>query len=264
MPVQANDCIERYARFETLRSTGELRGHEWLTVAELRVLDSLRDENRREAWLCGRWLGKQLIRQACVLPATKLKSIEICSRDADGRGMRPTVHINGEPVSVGLSISHSTYAVLAVVTTRPEVSVGVDLAIPDSVKPGFLRMWFTAAEQERLRAADAQRVTTYWAIKEAVYKACHGGEGFTPRKIEVFDSVEGRFWCYYRGIDLVSLSDIRIREIDGHIAVVVTVSESAGVNWTPTNDAHHAEFCGNGLAEQQGQVGDRSAVVANT
>jgi phosphopantetheinyl transferase len=263
MPVRANDCIERYARFDALRSTGELRGQEWLTVAERRELDSLRDENRREAWLCGRWLGKQLIREACVLPATNLSSIEIYSRDADGRGMRPTVHVDGAAVSVGLSISHSTHAVLVVATTRPGVAVGVDLATPDTVKPGFLRMWFTAAEQERLKVADAQQVMTYWAIKEAVYKACNGGEGFTPRKLEIFDSVNGRFWCYYQGVDLRSLSDIQIREIDGHIAVVVTVSNSAGVFWAPTDDADRAECFENKLTQEQEETGHRPAIAAD-
>ncbi len=228
MPVRANGCLERYARFDELCTTGELREHGWLSVAEQGEFAALSDENRREAWLCGRRLGKQLMREAYAEPATDLASIEILSRDADGRGMRPTVSIDREPVSACLSISHSTHGVLAAVTTRPGASVGVDLAIPGTVKPGFLRTWFTAAEQERLKGAP-ERVMTYWAIKEAVYKACHVGESFAPRKIEVFDSVEGRCWCYYRGIDLRNISDIQIREIDGHIAVVVTVPDLAGV-----------------------------------
>jgi phosphopantetheinyl transferase len=252
MSVPANGCIERFAQFDEIRAAYELCGNEWLCVAEKREFDLLRDESRRQAWLCGRWLSKQLIREACVLSATNLKSIEILSRDSEGRGMRPAVTVNGEPISASLSISHSTHAVLVAVTTQSGVSIGVDLTIPESVKPGFLRMWFTEAEQERLKAADAPGAMTYWAVKEAVYKACQQGESFAPRKIEVFDSVEGRAGCYYQGMDLHDFGDIQIREIDGHIAVVATVAVSAGKNCVPTIDAHHSAACGNELAEQQG------------
>jgi phosphopantetheinyl transferase len=243
MPVPANDYIERFAQFDELRSAYELCGNAWLSAAEKRELDSMRDESRREAWLCGRWLSKQLIHEACSLPETDLEAIEILSRDSEGRGMRPAVTVNGEPNSVSLSISHSTHAVLVAVTTQPGLSIGVDLTIPETVKPGFLRMWFTEAEQERLKSADSPLVMTYWAIKEAVYKACQNGESFSPRKIEVFDSVEGRVRCYYRGTDLRDFGDIQVREIDGHIAVVATVLESVAVNRRRTDGLHRTEFC---------------------
>ncbi|MBT4864465.1 MAG: 4'-phosphopantetheinyl transferase superfamily protein [Planctomycetaceae bacterium] len=243
MPVPANGRIERFAQFDELRSACELCGSAWLSVAEKRELDLLRDGSRREAWLCGRWLSKHLIREACVLPATKLELIEILSRDAEGRGMRPAVTVSGEPISASLSISHSTHAVLVGVTTQPGISIGVDLTIPETVKPGFLRMWFTEAEQERLKSADSRLAMTYWAIKEAVYKACQNGESFAPRKIEVFDSVEGRFGCYYRGTDLRDVGDIQEREFDGHIAVVATMLEAVAVDRRQTNDLHRTEFC---------------------
>ena len=230
------DVIQRYASFDLPRSQSApaemADGGSRLTPAERRERDRWHDTNRRNAWLAGRRMSKQLIAEVleCGVRSAEFDTsnsarIEILSRDERGRGVRPVVTVDGTLFPLSLSISHSTQGMLVAAATQPGVTIGVDLVIPSEVRPKSLQTWFTAGERDRFDTADVYESATVWAIKEAVYKACHDGESFAPRQIEIFRRSQGRYNCKLEGDDN-KVREITVSEIDGQIAVVVLAGES--------------------------------------
>lgn len=145
---------QTYATRRQLRSGFDLDNDDWLSESERRELTHWRNADRREAWLCGRWASKQLIRalmgerDSVSVPAgpahvepdgywdrrraqgqaeLALPQISITSRDDQGRSVRPHVSICGRSLPWSVSISHSQRAVLVAVSTAPEIVLGVDL-----------------------------------------------------------------------------------------------------------------------------------------
>ena len=185
-----------------------------MSAAELGELSRLRDPGRRNAWMSGRKLAHQLLREHLRLGGAG--RLEICSRDVAGKSVRPIVRVNAEPADVCLSISHSDRGVLVALST--EGRIGVDLVDRDGFT-GSLNTWFTGAERELLEKQDPSQQAVLWGIKEAVYKAANEGEPFAPKRFQVqTDGIEHH--CRYDGADN-SLDDCRItiREIDAHVAV---------------------------------------------
>jgi NAD(P)-dependent dehydrogenase (short-subunit alcohol dehydrogenase family)/phosphopantetheinyl transferase len=93
---------------------------------------------------------------------------------------------SGEPwvegADVRVSISHVEGRAVALATYAP--GVGVDVEDVVAREPAFLRTWFTAGEQARLRSD--RDVTCAWAVKEAVLKALGVGMRLSPRDVEVW------------------------------------------------------------------------------
>ncbi len=219
--MQSNGIDERYATFDELRRR---LAASWLSAHECREMQAWRHPRRREAWLMGRLLSKQLILDSLDEARLDPRRVEIFSRDAEGRSVRPRIFLFGKRQPWCLSISHAERSVLAALSTSAHVKVGVDLTSVEDCKPGFLAVWFTQGEQSRLQPAERQRVATYWAIKEAVYKATNSGERFSPRSLEVLEKEAGKYGCFANGVDLTSVCTIRRRMIDGQVAVVATVA----------------------------------------
>jgi phosphopantetheinyl transferase len=241
------DVIQRYASFDLpgpqSAPADAPDGDGWLSAAERRERDRWHDINRRVAWLAGRRLGKQLIVEVLQCGTGRAESctshparIEILSRDKRGRGVRPVVTVDDALFPLSLSISHSTRGVLVALATRPGLTIGVDLAIPGEVRPRSLRTWFTAGERDRFDRADLFESATVWAIKEAVYKACHEGERFAPRQIDVFRCSRGGYNCRFEDYG-DKIREITLSEIDGQIAVVVVANrpmrDSRGISTAP-------------------------------
>src|SRR6185369_876971 len=82
-------------------------------------------------------------------------------------------HENGRPLlsnGVKISVSHAGHK-LAVLFSRKGVDAGVDL---EQVREKVLRIrekFLSPAELADLKEAPLELYTTYWAVKEAVYKA---------------------------------------------------------------------------------------------
>jgi phosphopantetheinyl transferase len=210
-----------YRRYHSLRQFDEfLREPDssWLAAEERAELGWWRDRSRRRASLAGRMLTKELV--AYHAGATyRREEIEILSRDETSRGKRPRIRCRGVEHPWSLSISHSDGGVLAALCVTDSVRVGVDLARTSGLSEGFVRLWFTPAEQAWLRETDCSSIAGFiWAAKEAVYKACNNGESFSPRDVEVLPHER----CSYRQLPLRDYS-LRSWSIDGHIAVMVTV-----------------------------------------
>lgn len=210
-----------YAERERLRGACSTGFVEQMSNAERREMDRYRNPVRREDWLLGRFLCRQLIRSRATGVSPDAR-IEILSRDDRGRSVRPMIAIDGKRKSWCLSLSHTERGVLAAISTRPGERVGVDLAPIEASTPGFLKTWFTPNEQEWLRSADAATIAAAWASKEAAYKACNDGEQFTPRRIEIRPAKPPQtgYRCRYDGVDLGTDCTIRICEYGREIAAI--------------------------------------------
>lgn len=212
----------------------------WLTATEQSELDRLHDPARRAQWLAGRWTAKQLLERelgersgAGGVPrgSFALHDIQITTRDSRGRGIRPRVAVHGRELPWSLSISHSERGVLVALATANDCSLGVDLATKQVRAPGFLRLWFSAAERRWLAADPARRTATLWAMKEATYKAGQAGEGWCPRAIEVRALAHHRFACLYDGRLLAPLwTDVL--EIDDQVAALVCLPRARSLPLT--------------------------------
>lgn len=201
----------------------------WLSPGEREVLEQLTDPRRREAWMCGRLLGKQLLVNE-VVRAQQLdggvgpEQIEIHSLDVLGRPTRPRVTVQGRLQPWHLSIAHTQQSVLVAVSCNPRLSVGVDIAAAGQFGNGFRELWLTPAERRWCEnAQDHGLVSTLWAIKEALYKAANRGERFAPASIEVSPDLEGGYTWSANGRGSRSSVTVRVAALDGEIAAIAAV-----------------------------------------
>jgi 4'-phosphopantetheinyl transferase EntD len=191
------DLARRYAAMRDFDES-QLRDVEAsLGVRERLELDLWRDQSRRNAWLLGRWVSRQLIAEE--YGDSTASAIEILSRDAQGRVNRPRIWQGQQEQPWSLSISHTSRGAMAVLCMEAGTSVGVDLLPPEPLSDAFLRLWFTQAEQGWCRDSGGTKTASFiWAAKEAVYKAVNQGESFAPRDVEIH--ADGS--CRYRQVPL--------------------------------------------------------------
>ncbi len=207
-PQKIAECISsRIATGDLLRSWDGADDLNWLADGERAELDRLTHPQRRNSFLQGRWLAKQLIREYLVSSGriadgtdrSVLSAIAIGTRDAHGDSVRPAIRFIGEMQPWSLSLSHTETAAAAVFSADAHLRLGVDLTIESTPTPGFIETWFDADEQEYLNNAAARETTAFWTAKEAVYKALNTGERFTPRAIHVSRDADGALSADYRG-----------------------------------------------------------------
>jgi phosphopantetheinyl transferase len=211
----------RYSAIDTAVSAAE-SSCAWLGEKERSELARLHDAGRRRQWLAGRWLAKQLLCEAGC--AGNLTEVEIVSRDAQGRGVRPRVLIRAGELSRSLSIAHTDRGALVVLAATSRLLVGADLApcvIP--ADDGFCRLWFSSLERQWIDHDPAKRLALMWALKEAIYKAVNAGESWNPRQIEIRPRGLENFDCSYRGRPLGGLA-IEFQPCDGQLAAVVSLA----------------------------------------
>jgi phosphopantetheinyl transferase len=226
-------CSYRHVAHSVLRRCWDgPRGVAWLSDCEREVYASWRDFRRRESWLFGRILAKQLIlHEANVLPDAMRDihpaEIQIHSRDSLNRATRPRVLSHGQLQAWSLSIAHSDQSVLVALSVAPRVSVGVDVTPVQALSDGFVDMWLTPWERQWLHNQRDQgklsMASALWAVKEAFYKAVNVGEGFAPCRIEVCPRVCGGYGLRFAGAEPDGLWRVHLIEADKEIAVIVTV-----------------------------------------
>lgn len=172
----------------------------WLSSREQAILATLRDPARREDWLLGRWLAKQVVALAGDVRSTSdtwLSSIEVLPQQVAGLPSRPQVCVAGNPLFRSISISHDASGVLVACSRSSTFVPGVDLVVEGPANPGFLRLWFNDSERTRLAAVHSgPRIA--WGVKEATYKALQQGERFTPRAFTVNPQSESVWNCHYQ------------------------------------------------------------------
>jgi len=206
----------------------------WLGLVERQELQRLRDGNRRQQWLAGRWLSKQLIGQLTD-DAAGWSDLQILSRDDQGRGARPRIFIDSRELDWTLSISHTDRSVAVAVAATNHFTVGIDIVgrVPSS--DGFSRLWFTPAERRWLNDDTDRRPQILWALKEAVYKAAHCGEEWDPRQVEVLPRASNHVDCSYRG-ELLCTVVVELRELDDQVLAIVCLPAACGV---PSDEQNH-------------------------
>jgi hypothetical protein len=195
----------RYAPLGELRRLGTtLVARAWLGPCEREVYAQFRPSPRRDNWLLGRFLAKQLVLEQQRNGTLKTigdhsvapTRIEVRSGGARGRRLRPRLLVDGRLMPWSLSISHTERAVLAVLAVASGISVGADLVEPECYGRGFAELWFTPAERDYLRSdGDRGLAAALWAAKEAVFKATSRGEPFRPQSLEILADRQRGFVC---------------------------------------------------------------------
>lgn len=198
----------------------------WLSPKELAEGSLYRNPTRRQSWFFGRVAAKQLIASSMGFSLQDPRRIEIFTRNSTGQSVRPETVLDGQQLPGVLSLSHTDRAVLAAWSASPGCRLGVDLAEPTELSPGFLSLWFTEGEQERLKSAGKDEIVRCWALKEAVYKALNSGESFAPRAVEVRWDTHGVARVVYREVELRSPTHLQMFRLDGQTAVVAALEEA--------------------------------------
>lgn len=147
---------------------------DWLTEDEASRLQSMTSPMRRRSFLAGHWRAREL---AGEWLQTDPRRISLHRHD-DGR---PHLQVDGAPVPLSLSLSHSGDWLAIALATGP---VGIDVEVPRRPRDldALARFTFSPEEVERLRglpdAARGQAFHVAWTLKEARGKRL--GEGVLP------------------------------------------------------------------------------------
>jgi phosphopantetheinyl transferase len=213
-----------YTRYATIAELPLGTPDAWLSPYEAAIWLSIRSAPRRDSWLAGRIVLKELLREAWWAVGKDLtewqpSAVEIMSRTTSaGRGDRPTARGPSGPMPCSLSLAHTQRGVLAALAVSENCSVGVDLVRPADAES--LTWVFSDLERQWIRRSSNQAVAAarLWGMKEALYKACQRGEGFAPLNIDV---TPGHAPCMH-GIDTtMRLFAQQCWSVDGQIAVLV-------------------------------------------
>jgi phosphopantetheinyl transferase len=201
---------------------------DWLSPAEHAAWLAMRSLDRQATWLAGRVLAKQLV-AACLkdrdgqCTTISPTEIHIESRSPEKRlGARPRVFVSGQELDWGLSVAHSGRGVLVAVAL--DARVGVDLVSSAECRAASLAWCFSSAERRWLATlpAHGRGAERLWAMKEAIFKACHAGEGFAPQRIEIVPDSEQ-----------ISSSSPAVRRlqcwrVDAHVAALAVADRPDG------------------------------------
>jgi 4'-phosphopantetheinyl transferase EntD len=196
----------------------------WLSTQERAVYTAMRSPARRSTWLAGRIVAKRLLLEAASATGHDIAKCEatelhIESRSTKlGHGERPTLFVDGFVVPCAISVSHTARGVLAAVSFEAGVSLGVDL-VELAESSDSLRWTFSPTEMNWLAKGTGNRAEQLWASKEALYKACQRGEGFSPQNME---TVPGQLPSYPR-FDAQDLRQLQSWRVDGHFAALAIV-----------------------------------------
>ncbi len=200
----------------------------WLTTGEREIYGAFRDASRRQAWLLGRLLAKEVVLDR-ALRTTPTQSdagrLEVCSRDGLGRAIAPRVFLDGRVQPWSLSIAHSDASILVALSCDAGVWVGADVVPRDAFGAHGLDGWLTQRELAWLSTVPVverpARASILWAIKEATYKAVGGGGRFVPRRLEACAGPEDSWHALVDGRAIRALVGVATTETE--VTAVVTV-----------------------------------------
>lgn len=153
-----------------------------LAARELALLGPRATAKRRDDFLRGRWIAKQLLVSGSARSADQVLVLP----DADG--VPQAFDESGAPLGVCLSISHTSGLALAVRSPSP-LRVGGDIEQRITNPRLIAEHYFTEAEQslcgQSAEAEYSSRATAIWALKEAMLKAIGQGLRFPTRAVQV-------------------------------------------------------------------------------
>jgi 4'-phosphopantetheinyl transferase EntD len=243
----------RIRRIDARAGAWRVAPQTWLTSAERDELAHWRDPARRDEWLAGRWLLKEMIRRELrarsrirqgsgawsidvrllATSAATDSEIEVLSRDPLGRGRPPCVLAAGRALPLHVTLAHTGHVVWAALSTRFDCRIGIDVVPCGAFHDRATGLWFTEAEQIWLQQArDPFLPARLWAVKEAVYKATNRGESFVPARVEIGRNDSGRLSWLRDGVSSGSDDTLLVRRSAASIialAIVSTACEKTGV-----------------------------------
>lgn len=158
----------------------------WLSISEDNFLQTLRFPKRRDEWLAGRWLAKNLLLQGSKsLSNAQMNEIAI-EKNADGS---PFVNWKGTILPGSISISHRSGIIAAAWTSCPDFRIGIDLELVEPKAISFIEDYFTNTEIETVLNQELEEQacisSLIWSAKEAVMKAMHTGLSIDTRQVEI-------------------------------------------------------------------------------
>lgn len=160
-------------------------GYGWLSAHEREVLAGLRFEQRRRAWLLGRWTAKQLI--TARLPPHGRPPMARIEIGAAGHGSREVL-VDGVPASLSISLSERADVALCVVGGA-SAALGCDVAPVEPRDEALVRDYFTARELAFVgKAPSPERellVTLVWSAKQSALMLLREGLGADSGAVEV-------------------------------------------------------------------------------
>lgn len=199
----------------------------FLSEAEQAIFDRFRFELRRNSYLAGRWVAKDLIKKALSLD-NAFCEISILNESSG----KPYAIIGDIPLDGELSISHGGCWAVAALSVDG-LRVGVDVEVVTPRPKSFVGDYFTSDEIEilecRLENYD-RAVTLIWSAKEAMLKALGLGLRLDTRRVWV-DSYNNPKEGNPEGWNRLTLGTIDDtwsgywRQIEGAVLVFVTDSQ---------------------------------------
>ncbi len=171
-PVHPPSAHLRLARVEAI----DIGSLDWLTDEERRRFDGMASAERRDSFLAGHRLARELGAEWHGVAFTRVS----VGRLVDGR---PCLRVDGSASPLSISLSHSGGWILAGIAEAP---IGVDVEVPRRARDtlALARHVFAPEEVERLQLLPAaSRLGAFhetWALKEARGK--QGGAGLLPSR----------------------------------------------------------------------------------
>ena len=145
----------------------------WLSEGEKTALARMRFPKRRQDWRLGRWTAKRATR-AYLGCKGELSELEIRAAQDGG----PEALLDGEPVAISLSISHSEGLSLCALAAG-KLPVGSDVEWVAPRGKTFAEDYFAEEEITSLSYLTAEerdlRATLIWSAKESALKALREG-----------------------------------------------------------------------------------------
>ena len=137
---------------------------QFLSLAEMRLVNDLRFDRRRRSFLLGRYCAKESL--GALLCRRDFASIDV----VPGVFTQPVVLNSGPRASVSISHTDHRAAALAFDSTHP---MGLDIEHVDGDKTGAIEAQLTASEKMIADSLSQDRIETrfvLWAMKEALAK----------------------------------------------------------------------------------------------
>jgi 4'-phosphopantetheinyl transferase len=193
---------------------------DWLSEGERSRLAGMRFPKRRNDWKLGRWTAKRTIRACRPCDVSRDSALEIRSA-VDGA---PEPYLNGEPLNISISISHSRERSLCAVGPG-DFRIGCDLEFLEPRENIFLQDYFTQEEcafVEQVGSQDKALVSMLvWSAKESALKILREGLRRDTRSISIRPDLSAREgnWKPWTGYCLQSSSTFHgwWRMLDGYI-----------------------------------------------
>jgi 4'-phosphopantetheinyl transferase len=163
-------------------------GEQWLAPREAAILAGMRYTKRRTEYLLGRLVTKHAVALVTGRPTDPATLAGIEVRNAPSGA--PYVYVDGAPLAVEVSITDRAGWAVCVACPASGHPVGCDLELVEPRTPGFVRDFFTAAEQRWIasRATGDERdmgANLVWSAKESALKVLRTGLRRDTRTVEV-------------------------------------------------------------------------------